>query len=282
MLHLRPYPLLCLYKLLLFTPWVLLIFDQLVLNSLQPEIIQHLSNPGTIGSKFQHLEFVASSKDLKCYLQLADLQKGYDATLNCAALAKDNYDITLNCTTLAEGNYDTAQFCAAPAVGNKDTAQCCTAPAVGNKDTAQCCAAPAVGNKNNVQCCAAPAVGNKYIVLCCAAPAVGNKDNALCCAAPAVGNKNNALCCTALALGCCNVLYYCAIQEVDYFTMLSATISNIVTQVFCSVSIILHRLKIISINYGMWASLQLAGCGTSLMHLPTLINHVILRHMQQL
>jgi len=30
MLHLRPYPLLCLYKLLLFTPWVLLIFDQLV------------------------------------------------------------------------------------------------------------------------------------------------------------------------------------------------------------------------------------------------------------
>jgi len=31
--------------------------------------------------------------------------------------------------------------------------------------------------------------------------------------------------------------------------------SNIITQVFCSVFIILHRLKIISINYGMWASL---------------------------
>ena len=75
-----------------------------------------------------------------------------------------------------------------------------------------------------------------------------------------------------------NALYYCPIQEADYFTMLSAAIStgivtnimngfvgviqsfviqasNIVTQVFCSVFIILHRLKIIGINYGMWASL---------------------------
>jgi hypothetical protein len=142
-------------------------------------------------------------------------------------------------------------------------------------------AAPPKGY-NSAPSCAALTMGYCDIVLSCAALTKGYCNIVLSCAALNKGYCNIALSCAALTMCYCNIalLYvvlkkdYCC-SETDMFSASISTvfvvnavssfidvlkffiiqISNIITHVFHSVSVLVYMLKIIVINYGMWASI---------------------------
>ena len=128
MLQLRPYPLFCLYQFFLFTPWILLVFDQLFLDMVSLKYSYLTQKP--LLSKVIAIQRVDNNISFLGF-------KSTDYSQNCLHLTSQQMP--------ACGYLDTALSGADPGVGYYDTALSSAAPEVGHYDTALLSATPAVG-----------------------------------------------------------------------------------------------------------------------------------------
>ena len=230
MLQLRPYPLFCLYQLLLFTPWILLVFDQLVLDIVSFEgsfLIQQPLPSNVIMRMYINTSLLSlkSTENLQHCLHLTTKQIIY-----CDKV-QSNYTLMKACSYIALAS-------AAPIVGYFDTALHSAAPVVGYFDTALSSATPIVGYFELTLLSDAPAVGYFSIALLSAAPVVKQSDlsTLLYRSSVFILNSINSL------VWVLRVLY---IQS-----------SYIIVRVLHYMFVILKLIKVIGINYSKWASIS--------------------------
>jgi hypothetical protein len=244
-----------------------LVFDQLVLDIVSFEdslLIQKplLSNVMVGLYRTTNLLSLKSTENPQQCLHLTTKQMIYcDKVQSNYTLIKTCSYIVLASGAQVVGHFDTALHSAAPAVGYFDTALQSAAPAVGYFDTALQSAAPVVGY--TALNSAAPVVGYFNTALHNATPVVGYYNTALLSATPVVSYFDLAICIASKQSDLSMFLYRSSVFILNYINSLvwilralSIQGSYIIVRVLHYMFVILKFIKVISINYSIWASIS--------------------------